>query len=131
MFRHSLAVISLGLSLHSVIVACVANPDTNVHKSFEDLPSSFIARPRFEKPVFRPLGRILLQWNSIDEAEGYEIQMSDSQDFLLIEKTWIVRGLKLEIPLESEEGWWFRIRSFKTDMQSEWSTALKVTLSDR
>jgi len=132
MFRYKLTIVSLGLILHFAFTACETVPDSNsVQEPFEGQPASFIARPRFGKPLFRPLGRVLLHWNAIDGAKGYEIQMSDSQEFLFIEKSWIVRGLELEIPLGSEEGRWFRIRSFKADMQSEWSAALKATLPDQ
>ena len=50
------------------------------------MPEDFLSRPRFEKPAPRPLGRVLLSWNSVENAEGYDIQMADTESFEAVEK---------------------------------------------
>jgi len=97
----------------------------------EEMPVDFLARPRFEKPLPRPLGRVMLVWQQIDEAAGYEIQMSGNQDFTRIEKSWTVRGLNLELPMENDDGRWFRIRAFTAQSRSQWSVPLKVVMSEQ
>ncbi len=92
----------------------------------EEMPEDFLSRPRFEKPAPRPLGRVLLRWGIVDDADGYELQMSDSESFLTIGKTWTIRGYNLELPIESNVAIWFRIRSFNTKATSRWSTPLLV-----
>jgi hypothetical protein len=72
----------------------------------------------------------MLQWSRIDQAAGYEIQMSGNPDFANIEKSWTVRGLNLELPMKSDEGKWFRIRSFTSESRSQWSVPLKVVMSE-
>lgn len=74
----------------------------------------------------RPLGRVLLKWDGILDAGGYEIQMSNADNFVVISKNWTVRGLNLEIPMESGGKFWFRIRAFNDSATSEWSSTLEI-----
>ncbi len=78
------------------------------------------------KPIPRPLGRVLLRWGIVDDADGYELQMSDTESFLTIGKTWTIRGYNLELPIESDVTIWFQIRSFNKKATSRWSAPLKV-----
>lgn len=92
----------------------------------EVMPEDFLSRPRFSKPLGRPLGRVLLHWESVRDANGYEIQMSNSDNFVSVSKNWTVRGLNLELPIESGKKIWFRIRAFNGNATSGWSAPLEV-----
>jgi len=87
---------------------------------------TFISRPRFNKPLGRPLSRVQISWDGIETAEGYEVQMSETESFNTIHKKLTIRGRNLELPIDSGAVVWFRIRAFNTKATSEWSSLLKV-----
>lgn len=120
----ALTLISVFLCL--VPVGCGTGPSTAEILADEVMPEDFLSRPRFNKPMGRPLGRVLLKWDGIFDAGGYEIQMSNADNFAVISKNWTVRGLNLEIPMESGGKFWFRIRAFNDSATSEWSSTLEI-----
>ena len=91
-----------------------------------NVEDGFISRPRFDKPQGRPLGRVLINWDSVEDAEGYEIQMSGSELFNDDLKNWTIRGRNLELPIDSGSIVWFRIRAFNKETTSRWSAPLKI-----
>ena len=120
----SLAILAITLCL--IPSGCSTGNSSAGSVDTEEMPDDFLTRPRFEKPIARPLGRVLLRWGIVDDADGYELQMSDTESFLTIGKTWTIRGYNLELPIESDVTIWFRIRSFNKKATSRWSTPLKV-----
>jgi hypothetical protein len=120
----SLAILAITLCL--IPLGCSTGGSSKVAVETEEMPDDFLTRPRFEKPAARPLGRVLLRWGIVDDADGYELQMSDTESFLTIGKTWTIRGYNLELPIESDVTIWFRIRSFNKKATSRWSAPLIV-----
>ncbi|PIE05108.1 MAG: hypothetical protein CSA76_00735 [Spirochaetales bacterium] len=86
----------------------------------------FLSRPAFRSPVFRPLGRVLLSWEPVSEAQGYQLQMSRDENFAAVERSWTIRGQNLELPVEPGIRLYFRIRSFNNSTSSRWSSVLAV-----
>lgn len=120
--RFALLLISMTLLFASCSSGKISDPavdDVN-------LEDTFISRPRLDKPQGRPLGRVLISWNSIEGAEGYEVQMSGSELFSDDVKKWTIRGRNLELPIESGSVVWFRIRAFNKETTSRWSAPLKI-----
>ena len=122
MIRQLISVSLLSILSLFALAGCASssNKSTTPVESQED--DAFLSRPRFEKPTARPLGRVLLSWNAIKDADGYEIEMSLDKDFLSPDKSWTVRGLNLEIPVPEKTQVFFRIRAFNVDQISRWST---------
>jgi hypothetical protein len=121
----------LGFSLIFIILClipagCGTGSQLDEDTAIEEMPEDFLSRPRFEKPSGRPLGRVLLNWDAVIDADGYEIQMSNSDNFEAILKNWTVRGQNLELPVETGRTFWFRIRAFNTTATSRWSVPLEV-----
>lgn len=121
-----LVITLISVFLCLIPVSCKTGPTTAESSVEELMPEDFLSRPRFNKVQGRPLGRVLLQWDLVADANGYEIQISGSDNFAAILKNWTVRGSNLEIPIESGEKFWFRIRAFNGSATSEWSTPLEV-----
>jgi len=126
MMKQKLHLLMLALSLASVVTGCstAAVAETQVAEEIAD--EDFLPRPRFGKAQARPLGRVMISWENIESAEGYEIQMADSESFNNILKKWTIRGCFLELPLEHGSVLWFRIRAFNRETSSRWSAVLKV-----
>jgi len=120
--RPVLLIISLALTVSS----CVSEKPVDIQTADAADDENFLPRPRFEKPQGRPLGRVLISWDRIDGAEGYEIQMSQGESFDEVLKNWTISGRNLELPIESGAVLWFRIRAFDSKTTSRWSSALKV-----
>jgi len=91
----------------------------------EDI-ENFLPRPRFADPTPRPLNRVLLQWLEIENADGYEIQMSTTESFHTITKMWTVKGANMEIPIPQNGTMWLRIRAFNSNATSAWSAVLEI-----
>jgi hypothetical protein len=114
------------LAVGLIPAGCKTNASSAEISTDDDMPEDFLSRPRFEKPAPRPLGRVLLSWNSVENAEGYDIQMADTESFAAVEKAWTIRGHNLELPIQSGALKWFRIRSFNGRFSSRWSAPLEV-----
>ncbi len=114
------------LMILMIISGCSTGKASKVPIETDQAPEDFLSRPRFNKPAGRPLGRVLLSWDMIESADGYEIQMSDSENFTRVEKNWTIKGYNLELPIAGGAVKWFRIRSFNNKTASSWSTELKV-----
>ena len=120
------SIIIVAITLCLVPVACTSDGSSTDTIGTEEMPEDFLSRPRFEKPAARPLGRVLLRWGIVEDSDGYELQMSDTETFLTIGKSWTIRGNNLELPIESNVTIGFRIRSFNTKATSSWSAPLEV-----
>lgn len=88
--------------------------------------AGFLSRPFLEKAVQRPLSRVLVSWSAVDGATGYLLQMSGSENFSEIRKSWTISGRSLELPIEPGDELWFRVRSFDSNTSSRWSSVLEV-----
>ncbi len=106
--------------------ACSSGKASEQAVEIVNADEGFISRPRFDKPHGRPLGRVLISWDSVEGAEGYEIQMSGSEMFSDDVKKWTIRGRNLELPIESGSLVWFRIRAFNKETASRWSAPLMI-----
>ena len=124
----SVTIIILAVCL--IPAGCKTNENTAEISTDDDMPEDFLSRPRFEKPAPRPLGRVLLSWNLVENAEGYDIQMADTESFAAVEKAWTIRGHNLELPIQSGALKWFRIRSFNGRFSSRWSAPLELEESE-
>lgn len=91
---------------------------------------NLLPRPLFEKSVIRPLGRILITWNAIDEAIGYELQESDSENFQRIIQNWTMSGVSIELPYIEGITRWYRTRSFTLKKTSRWSPVVRLDGKD-
>lgn len=120
------SLVIVAITLCFVSIGCTTGGSSTDTVEIEEMPDDFLSRPRFEKPAARPLGRVLLRWGIVDDSDGYELQMSDTESFLTIGKTWTIRGNNLDLPIESNVTIWFRIRSFNTKATSSWSAPLEV-----
>jgi len=107
-------------------MACSTEKPADTQVIDEAIDDTFLSRPRLDRPQGRPLGRVLITWNGIDGAEGYEIQMSERESFDVVLKNWTISGRNLELPIESGAVLWFRIRAFDSRTTSRWSSALKI-----
>ncbi|MDF1568926.1 MAG: hypothetical protein RQ801_04970 [Spirochaetaceae bacterium] len=72
------------------------------------------------------MSRFLLTWDSVDGAEGYQIQMSENRKFVQIDRAWTIKGNNMELPIEDGQTLFFRIRSFDESTTSRWSAVLEV-----
>ena len=118
------------LAVCLIPAGCKTNESTAEISTDDEMPEDFLSRPRFEKPTPRPLGRVLLSWDSVENAEGFEIQMADTESFAAVEKAWTIRGHNLELPIQTGVHKWFRIRSFNGRFSSRWSATLEVEESE-
>ena len=122
-------ILRLALLLISTILfstSCSSGKISEPAVDNENVEDGFISRPRLDKPQGRPLGRVLISWDSVEAAEGYEIQMSGGELFSDDVKKWTIRGRNLELPIESGSVVWFRIRAFNKETTSRWSAPLKI-----
>lgn len=126
MMNRILKLILITVILCLIPLGCKTAPQNTEIGADEAMPEDFLARPRFLKPQARPLGRVLLQWEGVDSADGYEIQMSEIDNFADNTRKWTIRGLNLELPIESGKKFWFRIRAFTGSTASAWSSILEV-----
>ncbi len=122
------------LTIFAVMLAafgCVTNQqaDLPVDAGSPDA-RNLLPRPQFGKPMLRPLGHVLLTWDRISEASGYELQESDSEDFQRILQNWIVSGMSIELPFSKGMTRWYRIRSFDLEKTSYWSPVLRLEGKD-
>jgi len=106
--------------------ACSTEKPADTQVIDEAVDEAFLSRPRLDRPQGRPLGRVLITWDGIDGAEGYEIQMSERESFDVVLKNWTISGRNLELPIEYGAVLWFRIRAFDSQTTSRWSSALKI-----
>jgi len=87
---------------------------------------SYISKPRFEKPVPRPMGIYCITWSSIDNAAGYELQISESKSFSDTIRTLTVNQNHIDMELDKNRIFWLRVRAFNNDNFSGWSNPLKI-----
>ena len=120
----SLLLLASTISILHFSCASRNKPDTGTTNP--EISESFIPRPYLERAVPRPLGRILISWQPVESATGYQLQMSYDADFSEIEKSWTIRGVSLELPVDPEDILLFRIRAFNSDTTSRWSPSLEV-----
>ncbi len=106
--------------------SCASGVKTDSNVSSNEEMEGILSRPRFEKPVARPLGRVLISWAPVADADGYEIQSSKTEDFQSTEKSWTLSGTELELILKEKEIVFVRIRSFSGNTVSRWSGSLEI-----
>lgn len=110
---------------------CAARvPDAPVRDIDNGDGGDLLGRPLFEKPVRRPLGRVLLSWNEVSGADGYELQESDTESFSKILRNWTMSGVHIELPFEKGVTRWYRVRSFTLEKTSRWSSILRFDAKD-
>ncbi|RKX80404.1 MAG: hypothetical protein DRP60_03295 [Spirochaetes bacterium] len=122
-------ILQIALLITSTIListACTSGKTSEPIVDSVTIEDGFFSRPRFDKPQGRPLGRVLISWDSVEAAEGYEIQMSGNELFNDNVKKWTIRGRNLELPIESGSVVWFRIRAFNKETASRWSAPLRI-----
>ncbi len=107
-------------------VSCTTEKGASENVENQTVEESLLSRPFLEKAIPRPLGRILLKWSTVDGATGYNLEMSTSEDFEMVEKNWTISGTSLELPIEEGNALWFRVRSFNSETSSRWSATQKV-----
>ena len=105
-------------------IGCVTEQSRSSTRN--DNLENFLPRPRFENLTPKLLNKVLLQWLEIEDADGYEIQMSATESFHTIAKFWTVKGTKLEISIPQSGTMWLRIHAFNANTTSAWSTVLEI-----
>ena len=100
--------------------------DSSMNHPNTDSADLLLARPRFERPAVRPLGRVLLRWDAVEGADGYELQSSEKKDFSTVSGSWTVSTANIELPMDSDTIVWFRVRTFDQNSVSRWSSSLRV-----
>jgi len=118
--------LGLIITIALVVPACAGSRRNIVSDVPTEEAEDFLPRPRFDKPVPRPLNRVLLTWDGIDGADGYEVQLSRDSEFQTIDTTWTIKGSSLEIPVASGTVVFLRIRAFKDELLSGWSLGVEV-----
>jgi len=118
--------ILLAIMVSAHFIGCATKQPDSPSDISNEAPETFLPRPRFTNPIPRPLNRVLLQWLEIEKADGYEIQMSETESFNTITKMWIVKGVNLEIPIPREGTIRLRIRAFNSSATSGWSAVLEI-----
>lgn len=108
------------------VASCATGRKQDETITSEEEMDEILSRPRFEKPVTRPLGRVLISWTAVMNADGYEIQSSNTEDFQNTGKSWTVSGTELELVLKQDEILFVRIRSFAGNTVSRWSNVLEI-----
>ncbi|CAD7842417.1 hypothetical protein S1OALGB6SA_1439 [Olavius algarvensis spirochete endosymbiont] len=118
--------ILLAALLSTYPIGCETEKPRHSSNTDNENLENFLPRPKFADPIPGLLNRVLLQWLEIEDADGYEIQMSATKSFNTITKMWTVKGTNLEISIPQNGTMWLRIRAFNTDVTSAWSTVLKI-----
>jgi hypothetical protein len=126
MLRRNILISAAVLGAALTFVGCTSDVRRDSDIPIVAAEEAFLPRPRFDKPAARPLSRFLLTWDSVDGAEGYQIQMSENQNFVQIDRAWTIKGNNLELPIEDGQTLFFRIRSFDESTTSRWSAVLEV-----
>ena len=112
------------------LYSCTTEPDTLPINDNTSNPEEFLKRPRFEKPVPRPLGYVKLTWTQDENVSGYELQMSDTESLSTITKIWTLSDNYIELPAAPGVIRWFRVRSFIPEQSSRWSEILRLDSKD-
>ena len=102
------------------------NNDDTAEMTQENTPESPLGRPRFDKPSRRPLSHVLIRWNRIQGADGYELESSETRDFSAVKSAWTTSSTSIELPLSGGSVLWFQVRSFDENSVSRWSSPLRV-----
>ena len=126
MLRHKSLISAAVLATALTLMGCASGDRRDSELTVVPVEENFLARPRFDNPAARPLNRFLLTWDSVDGAEGYQIQMSENRDFTQINRAWTIKGNNLELPIKVGQTLFFRIRSFDESTTSRWSVVLEV-----
>jgi hypothetical protein len=74
----------------------------------------------------RPLHRVLISWENINGADGYEVQTSLTSDFDPLEKAWTVSGTEHELQFSDDGILYVRVRAFSENAVSGWSVVLEL-----
>jgi hypothetical protein len=107
-------------------VSCASKSDSADGLPNAEATEAFLTRPRFEKPVARPMSRVLISWDEVEGADGYEIQASRTSQFDPLEKAWTVSGTEHELGFSGEGILYVRIRAFAGSAVSRWSAVLEL-----
>ena len=126
MMKRLSLITAIALASSIVVISCASGRDVDTAAPTEEQSDGFLSRPRFEKPVPRPLGRVLVFWKPVKDADGYEVQSSRFEDFEIVDKTWTVSGTELELSLSGRQTIYLRIRSFAENSVSRWSSVLEL-----
>lgn len=87
---------------------------------------TMLSRPFVNKPVRRPLGRVQISWEQVDNAVSYRVEKSENRRFSKVENTWTVSGTSLEIAVAADEVFWIRVQAMNPDTTSRWSPELEI-----
>ena len=122
---HMKMMISAGITAIALLAACAGAPDDALEND-KGISDMLLERPRFDKPVRRPLAHILIRWNRVQGADGYELQSSETRDFSNPGGFWTTSSTSVELPLSGGAVMWFQVRSFDENSVSRWSSPLRV-----
>lgn len=99
----------------ALLFSCVTGPKGVSENHLE----SSLDRPLLSKSVTEVNS---LVWTVINEAQGYDIQISLSPDFSDVEREWTIHDHNsLTIPEDIKSISYVRVRSFNNDSISPWS----------
>ena len=122
---HMKMMISAGITAIALLAACAGTPDDALEND-KGISDMLLERPRFDKPVRRPLAHILIRWNRVQGADGYELQSSETRDFSTPGGVWTTSSTSVELPLSGGAVMWFQVRSFDENSVSRWSSPLRI-----
>ena len=108
-----------------LLSSCAGSPDDALENN-DDTTYPLLERPRFDKPARRPLTHVLIRWNRIQGADGYQLESSETEDFSAVENSWITSSTSVELPLSGGAVMWLQVRSFDEGSVSRWSSPLRV-----
>ena len=108
-----------------LLSSCAGSPDDALENN-DDTTYPLLERPRFDKPARRPLAHVLIRWNRIQGADGYQLESSETEDFSAVENSWITSSTSVELPLSGGAVMWLQVRSFDEGSVSRWSSPLRV-----
>ena len=101
-------------------------------RTVEDTPESvsdeplYMSRPKILLESYRTSLPVLLNWEEVNGARSYEVQVSDKADFNSSLQNWTLRGNSFSLANMKSETAFLRIRSVYPGGMSRWSETLII-----